>query len=279
MAIAQRHRLALVVKYTHQVKVAASDIGMRNRASLARGADRTDPSLRLEIAVRGTTTFFGFARAMLANIGEVSSFNEPLVERLAARLNVPDYLIHFVTAIEDKRFWRHPGIDPIGIGRAASNLILRSGRRQGGSTIPEQLVKVRAGRAPSVSLGARLWRAVRSVQICASESRSDLLAEYLNRIYFGRQAFGVYAAATTYFGRPAALLTRCESFFLAERIALPNGVRLARVRNLLARGIIRELLGSQLLQLPGIYEDCFGRDAAAGMQLVISQRGDSGDAR
>lgn len=126
-----------------------------------------------------------------------------------------------VVAIEDHRFFDHPGIDPIGMARAAL-VNLRSGRlAEGGSTITQQLVKnlflnsdrTFARKAEEMVLA--LWMELRL-------SKRDILELYLNRVYFGGGAYGIEAAAQRYFGKSARALTLGESAVIAGLLKAPS---------------------------------------------------------
>ena len=134
--------------------------------------------------------------------------------RSSRSIRCPNQLRDAVIAVEDHGFYQHPGIDPVGILRAAWTDLVKHQTVQGGSTITEQLVKqVYAGsyvdaagwhqattwcrRAPSRRRSAR--RCSRSSS--SRRSRKDqILARYLNTIYLGHGAYGVQAAAQTYWG-------------------------------------------------------------------------------
>jgi membrane peptidoglycan carboxypeptidase len=107
-------------------------------------------------------------------------------------------------AAEDRRFYSHGGIDPVGIARALwTNL--RSSRTQGGSTLTQQLVK-----NEFLSSERTLWRkareAVLSVKLERTADKDEILERYLNTVYFGRGAYGIEAAARGYFDTSAAEL-------------------------------------------------------------------------
>lgn len=187
---------------------------------------------------------------------------------VANDLDIPIHLVQSVVAVEDKRFWSHPGFDPIGAGRALAMLLLRHGRLQGASTIPEQLAKLR--RDSSRTLRARLRRAATGIWLCSRHSKVELLEWYLSSVYLGRQLFGVHAAAVAYFGFSANKLNPAQSFFLADRIALPNRVRPTRVANLLSRKTLRTILGDRFSILPEVYAGPFGPRARQEIEAVIN---------
>jgi penicillin-binding protein 1A len=137
-------------------------------------------------------------------------------------------------AIEDQRFYEHRGIDYEGIGRAAFQDILHLGTTQGGSTITQQFVKnaLRAQRSRTVL--EKLREAALAYQLERHWDKDKILTEYLNEIYFGGGAYGIEAAAKTYFGwnhpgcggvgeRCASQLLPWEAAMLAGMISNPSG--------------------------------------------------------
>jgi penicillin-binding protein 1A len=125
-------------------------------------------------------------------------------------------------AIEDRRFWHHGPLDYPGIVRAAL-ADLRAGRVvQGGSTITQQLVRDRyLGRKP-MTLHRKLQEACLAVDVARSASRRRILTAYLNLVFYGHHAFGVEAAARTYFSRPARDLSLTQAALLAGLPQAPS---------------------------------------------------------
>ncbi len=126
-----------------------------------------------------------------------------------------------VVAIEDRRFYRHPGIDPIGIARALVQDLKAGHVVQGGSTISQQLAKL-AFLDPERSLGRKIKEALYAFWIEARFSKRQILEAYLNRVYLGGGAYGVDAAARRYFGRPAGELSLAQAALLAGVIKAPS---------------------------------------------------------
>ncbi|MFM9847608.1 MAG: transglycosylase domain-containing protein [Hyphomicrobiaceae bacterium] len=149
---------------------------------------------------------------------------------------LPRHVINAVVATEDRRFFTHWGLDPIGIARAGfANL--KAGRyAQGGSTLTQQLAKnlfltsERSLRRKVEELMLALWLEVRL-------SKQDIAELYLNRVYFGGGAYGIEAASHRYFGKSARSLTVAESAVLAGLLKAPsryspaNSPVLARARS------------------------------------------------
>jgi penicillin-binding protein 1C len=121
-------------------------------------------------------------------------------------------MVQATIAAEDQRFRRHPGIDPIAIGRALINL---PSERSGASTLTQQLAR-RLYIDDSTPLIERKAReALTALQLEARYSKDEILSLYLNNVYYGRGAYGVEAAARLYFGVSAANLNLAQASFLA----------------------------------------------------------------
>ncbi len=118
---------------------------------------------------------------------------------------------------EDRRFYRHHGIDPRAMLRAAQQNISSKRIVSGGSTLPQQLIR-QIYDLPAQPLGklVEVWLALR---LDRSRSKNEILEQYLNRVPFGNQIFGIAAASSIYFGKPAAHLTLAEAAFL---VGLPQ---------------------------------------------------------
>ncbi|MDI3316749.1 MAG: transglycosylase domain-containing protein [Bacillota bacterium] len=128
-----------------------------------------------------------------------------------------------VVAIEDRNFWTEPAIDPLAIARALWADI-RAGRIvQGGSTITQQLAK-NAVVGSQRSVTRKVREALYAIRISRLYSKKQILEFYLNQIYFGHGAYGVEAAARTYFDRPASRLTLAQSAFLAGLVNAPSAL-------------------------------------------------------
>jgi membrane peptidoglycan carboxypeptidase len=134
---------------------------------------------------------------------------------------IPAVLVEAVVAAEDKDFFRHSGIDPFGIARALYRDLRNEGVRQGGSTITQQYVK-NAFLTPERSWARKVREAVLAVKLERELSKEEILGRYLNRIYFGRGAYGVEAASQVYFGKSVSELELHEAAYLAGLIRAPE---------------------------------------------------------
>nr|WP_155980712.1 transglycosylase domain-containing protein [Nocardia sp. CNY236] len=134
---------------------------------------------------------------------------------------VPPHVRNAVIAAEDRDFYTNPGFSFRGFTRAARDNILGKASAGGGSTITQQYVK-NAVVGDEYSL-VRKWRElVISVKMARQWSKDDILAAYLNTIYFGRGAYGIDAAATSYFGKSVEELNVSEGAMLAATIQQPS---------------------------------------------------------
>jgi len=119
-----------------------------------------------------------------------------------------------IVAIEDARFYRHRGIDPIGLTRAAYHNLKAGKIVEGGSTITQQLAK-NLYLGPQRTVSRKFKELVLTIQLERRYTKEEILVMYLNRIYFGQGAYGVEMAARTYFNKSAKELDLAESAILA----------------------------------------------------------------
>ncbi|MBI4237227.1 MAG: transglycosylase domain-containing protein [Deltaproteobacteria bacterium] len=170
-----------------------------------------------------------------ANVLVVDRAGVPLAqvpsERYGSRQYVPlaaiaPTLINTVVAQEDRRFYHHPGIDPLALGRAVVANVRAGAVGQGGSTITQQLAKIllenwRGRRIPRTFVW-KLAEAVVAIDCELHWSKAEILERYLNNVYLGHRRYGVEAAAQAYFGKAARDVTAVEAQQLAARIRRPN---------------------------------------------------------
>ena len=148
----------------------------------------------------------------LATVGAEHRIDVPLAR-------VPVSLRQAVLAAENKDFYSDPGISVTGLVRSALNN-LRGGATQGGSTITQQYAK-NAYLSPERTVGRKAEEAALALKLGRDRSKDAVLEAYLNTIWFGRGAYGIEAAARTYFGRGVGELTVAESAVLAAGIRSP----------------------------------------------------------
>ncbi|MET4476958.1 penicillin-binding protein 1A [Bradyrhizobium sp. F1.13.3] len=180
------------------------------------------PIQSLEIPKRPPTIqIVGIDGSMLAQRGEMAGANVALKD-------LPQYLPKAFIAIEDRRFYSHFGIDPVGILRALVANVLHRGVSQGGSTLTQQLAK-NLFLTQERTMARKLQEAELAMWLERKHSKNEILELYLNRVYFGSGAYGVEAAAQRYFGKSAKNVTVAEAAMLAGLVKSPS--RLAPNRN------------------------------------------------
>ncbi|CAM5211182.1 peptidoglycan glycosyltransferase OS=Bosea thiooxidans OX=53254 GN=SAMN05660750_04657 PE=3 SV=1 [Bosea thiooxidans] len=159
--------------------------------------------------------------SLLANRGETGGRTVTIGE-------IPPYLPKAFVAIEDRRFYEHFGIDPIGITRALVTNLRGRGVAQGGSTLTQQLAK-NLFLTQERTAARKIQEAILALWLERTYSKDQILELYLNRVYFGSGAYGVEAAAQRYFNKSARSVTIAEAAMLAGLVQAPS--RLAPNRN------------------------------------------------
>ncbi len=200
---------------------------------------------------------------------------------------LPEVLVQATLAAEDHRFFRHPGVDPLAIGRAAW-ADLKAGRlKEGGSTITQQAVKQIMARRRTVA--GKLREMVLAFRLEHRLAKKEILALYLNLAPYGNQYAGVESAAMGYFGCPAANLTAAQAAFLAGLPQRPTG--LDPYRNLKGatarqREVLRRMRGLGYLDADDFARAVKERlvfrragrpfDAPHFVQMVMAKEGEGG---
>jgi penicillin-binding protein 1A len=135
--------------------------------------------------------------------------------------DMPAHLVNAVVSIEDRRFYDHPGVDPMSIGRAFVQNLTAGGIVEGGSTITQQLAK-NLFLSPERTFKRKIQEAVLATWLEFRFSKDEILTSYLNRVYLGSGATGFPAAAKVYFGKQVGELSFAESAMLAGLIRAPS---------------------------------------------------------
>ncbi|MBI2442337.1 MAG: PBP1A family penicillin-binding protein [Candidatus Levybacteria bacterium] len=136
---------------------------------------------------------------------------------------IPQSVKNAVVSVEDKDFYRHAGISPTSVIRAALADIRNQEITQGGSTITQQLIK-NALLSPEKTFLRKYQEAVLALEVDRRYSKNDILEMYLNTVYFGEGAFGIEDAAKAYFGKSASELTLGESALLCGILPAPSAL-------------------------------------------------------
>ncbi len=164
--------------------------------------------------------------------GTVLLYQFEVERREAVKIDdVPQILIDATVAAEDKTFWTNPGVDVLGIARAAYSYATGQSAGQGGaSTITQQLVKQRIV-GSEVTFNRKIREQILAVEVTQTYSKREILELYFNQIYYGNQAYGVKAAAQTYFGKGLQELTLAEAALLAGLPQAPSVLDPAQPEN------------------------------------------------
>ena len=173
------------------------------------------PIQSLEIPKRPPSVLIlGDNGATLATRGDMGGAAVPIGE-------LPDYVPNAFIAIEDRRFYSHRGVDPLGITRALVADVLHRGTAQGGSTITQQLAK-NLFLTQERTVTRKLQEIVLALWLEHKYSKKQILELYLNRVYFGAGAYGIEGASQRYFGKSARQLALAEAAMLAGLVQAPS---------------------------------------------------------
>ena len=209
-------------------------------------------------------SLFYWASRDLPNITRIADYNPPQATTILARdgqvlgtlCHEKRYVISLAEmsrfipmsflAAEDDAFYRHIGVDPLAILRAAINNFRRGHTGEGGSTITQQLIK-QLLLTSERSYTRKMKEAILAYRLEKDLTKNEILTIYLNQIYLGEHAYGVEAAARTYFGKHAADITLAEAAVLAGLPKAPSkynpfrSPEAAKERQMYVLGRLREL--------------------------------------
>ena len=158
---------------------------------------------------------------------------------------IPEHLIKAVVAVEDSRFWHHKGVDYLAIVRAVLKDIIAGRIKEGASTITQQLAKV-VFLSPEKTVIRKLKEATLAYRLEKNLTKEEILELYLNKIYFGRGAYGIEMAARSYFGKSVSDLNLAEATLLCGLIKAPsrytpyNNLDMAKKRQLVVLTRMKE---------------------------------------
>lgn len=133
----------------------------------------------------------------------------------------PKLLSQAIVATEDQRFWWHPGVDPLGMVRAAIANVMPGGVRQGASTITQQLARNSIGMMQR-TYDRKILEIFLAMRIEGQYSKEEILHHYLDRIYYGNGLYGAETASQAFFGKTVRDLTLGEAALLAGMVSGPN---------------------------------------------------------
>ena len=197
---------------------------------------------------------------VLASDGTVLA--ERGLRRGHVRLDVlPPYLVNAVLATEDRRFYSHFGIDPLGLVRASFRNAQEGAVVEGGSTVTQQLAK-NLFLNPERTFSRKVEEMIYALWLEQRFTKDEILELYLNRVYFGGGTYGIEAAARRYFGRSARFVTLPQAALLAGLLKAPSryaptrSVKLASTRvaevldNMVEAGFLSEEEAAAARKLP-----------------------------
>ncbi|MFE9689795.1 transglycosylase domain-containing protein [Micromonospora sp. NPDC005806] len=161
-----------------------------------------------------TTIYAKDGKTAIAKVGDQN-------RQLITIKDIPQYVQDAVAAAEDRNFYRHSGVDYKGIARAAWNNFT-GGDKQGASTITQQYARNAFDNLNQDTYGRKVKEAILASKLNDKYDKPTIMQHYLNVIYFGRGAYGIEAAAQTYFGKTTSKLTVAEAAVLAALIKQPE---------------------------------------------------------
>lgn len=177
--------------------------------SIIKDAPEIDPST-INSSLNQTSTIYDSENNLIEKIQSVSGEYRTIV----SVDKMPEYLLEAFISIEDERFYDHIGVDPKGIIGSAMENLKAGGIVRGASTITQQLVK-NLYLSGEKKWNRKITEAYLAIQMERVLHKDQILAAYLNRIFFGQNAYGVQEAAKTYFSKDVGELTIAESALLA----------------------------------------------------------------
>jgi len=209
----RRRRLAIVTFLLVAAGATLGAVGFGGAASIRHDCDLDS----LRPASIGQNSFVYAADGSLLGSIPAERNREPV-----PLAEVCKWMRKATVAIEDRRFYSHGGVDFEGIGRALVADV-RAGRAvEGGSTITQQLVRTLYIRKHDRTLKRKLVEACLAVKLSRNRSKNTILADYMNAVYYGNHAYGIEAAAQTFFSRPARKLTLLQASLLAGLPQAPS---------------------------------------------------------
>jgi penicillin-binding protein 1A len=211
-----RHPIIGVIVVAGLVVVAAVAGATLLIAAPARVLDSCDLA-RVRPRVTGANSFLyaGDGR----RLGSVAT---PRNREPVALAKISHWMPTATVAIEDRRFWEHGALDYQGIVRSVVADVRAQRVVQGGSTLTQQLIRARYMPGETMTIERKLTEACLALKLAQHWTKRRILEEYLNTVFYGHRAYGVQAAAETYFARPASRLTLTQAALLAGLPQAPS---------------------------------------------------------
>ncbi len=183
--------------------------------------------------------------------------------------DVPGRVVVGVLALEDRRFWGHPGVDPVAVARAVAQDFGAGRRVSGASTLAMQVARMQLPEGRT--LGAKVMEAAAALVMTARYGRMGVLRQYLRLVPMGQDVHGIEAASVWYFDRPAADLSWAQIALLAAVPQAPGNFNLSRPAGLV-RAKARAVLALRRLRAEGVIDAPTEAEALAdlaGLRPVV----------
>ncbi len=200
------------------------------------------------------------------NGNPIGTFSNEVRRFLIDTSELPEYVGQAVVASEDRDFYKHNGVSMRGIARAGWANLTGGQISQGGSTITQQYIK-NAVLTSERTLTRKVKEAILAIKLERAYSKAEILGFYLNTIYLGRGAYGIEAAARTYFDKHATELTLGEAAYLGGIVPSPEAYQLDRNRE---GAIARRDRALDLMEAQG-YISSFRTAQAKRQELRLSR--------
>jgi len=199
--------VALALVFTLALSGAGVAVGLGVASSWLEGLPSIDDPTAFSVAE--TTKIYSADGVLLANL-YLENREVVALEQIS-----PD-LLHAVVAVEDERFYQHNGVDFVGLIRATVTN-LTTGRTEGASTLTQQYIRntILSEERFEISFRRKAREAVLAMELEKQHTKDEILAMYINTVYYGEGAYGAEAAALTYFNKHASELTVAEAALLA----------------------------------------------------------------
>ncbi len=178
------------------------------------GAELPKLTQKADFERRATLTIKAYDGTIISRYGDLKG-------NTVALSDLPPHIPQAVIAIEDRRFYSHFGIDPIGLARALVTNLTGGRGLQGGSTITQQLAK-NLFLSHERTLKRKIQEAMLALWLEHELSKDEILSAYLNRVYLGSGTYGFDAASRRFFGKPASETSLFEAAMLAGLLKAPS---------------------------------------------------------
>jgi len=257
----KRRRRSLIFRFAYWSAVASLWLIIAGMGTIVWVGAHLPPLQSLDVPKRPPTIMIVDINGKpLATRGDLGGASISLKE-------LPPYLPKAFIAIEDRRFYSHFGVDPIGLLRATIANAMYGGVAQGGSTITQQLAK-NLFLTQERTISRKLQEVALALWLERKFKKDEILELYINRVYFGSGAYGVEAASQRYFGKPAKQITLAESAMLAGLVKSPS--KLAPTRNFVAAERRAQIVLAAMVDA-NLVKDKDAKLAMAAPPAIVSQ--------